>query len=363
MNRPGRLIALLSLLLAAIASASPEDARRVETSWLSAMETWSLETRAATTPEARAQALAKRPDTTPFARQMWQIIGYSLAEEWTLEPAAWFLRVTPGLLTTNPDGSTSPTFAKEIEAIRAAIEATHLKSPKLAPVCAALITSQDPRSLAILEKIQAGHPDRKIQGIAALGAALVLKSLGDDADLMRKRLTYLRKAIVESSDMEVGGITVAKLAEDELYVIRFLTKGRVAPDLTGIDSAGRPLKLSDHTGKVILLLFWSSTAQEAERLMQITAEMVEKFRGRPFTVIGVNSDPLEKLRSLEADGALTWPNFSDPAGKLTAEYRVGPLPRAFVLDGERKIHYSGSPGSFAELTAEALLAGPKPAAK
>jgi hypothetical protein len=33
-----------------------------------------------------------------------------------------------------------------------------------------------------------------------------------------------------------------------------------------------------------------------------------------------------------------------------------------VLDGERRIHFSGTPGSFAELTMEALLSELKPAA-
>ncbi len=64
---------------------------------------------------------------------------------------------------------------------------------------------------------------------------------------------------------------------------------------------------------------------------------------------------------MEADGTVTWPNLSDPANKLAAEYRVGSWPLVYVLDGERKIHYSGAPGSFAELTAEALLSEVKPA--
>ena len=48
---------------------------------------------------------------------------------------------------------------------------------------------------------------------------------------------------------------------------------------------------------------------------------------------------------------------------LAKEYRVGSWPLVYVLDGERKIHYVGAPGSFVELTAEALLAEVKPAAK
>ena len=38
----------------------------------------------------------------------------------------------------------------------------------------------------------------------------IIAGLGDDGEIMRKRLTYLRKAIIQSSDVELGGITVAK---------------------------------------------------------------------------------------------------------------------------------------------------------
>jgi peroxiredoxin len=361
MNHLSRLLAVASLLLAAESSASPAEAQSIQKSWQLAMENWSLETRAATTPEARAAAIAKRPDSIPFAREMWTQIGTSLDQEWALEPAAWFLRVAPGLRLPKADGTAGPAFATEIDAVLKAIETRHLKSPNLVPVCMALTGIRDPRSLNLLEKIQTSHPDTKTQGVAALAAAMILKSLGDDPELMRKRLTYLRKAIIDSSDIDLGGITVAKLAEDELYIIRYLTKGRVAPELSGIDSASRPLKLSDFKGRIVLLLFWNSTMQDADRVIEITAELERKFKGKPFTVVGVNHDSLEKLRSMEADGTVSWRNFSDPANQLAREYRVAGWPLVYVLDGERKIHYAGAPGSFAELTAEALLSEIKPA--
>ena len=362
MNRLSRRIAVVFLLAAASAAASPADAQQIQKKWQVAIDQWTVESRAAATPEARAKISSRRPDPTLFATQMWEAIGSELDEEWSIEPAAWFLRIAPGLLMTRADGSTTPAFAKEIEAIRKAVETRHFKSLKLIPMCMALVTTQDPRSLAVLEKIQAKHPDKKIQGVAALAAAMILKTLGDDKELMRKRLTYLRKAIIESSEIDLEGITVAKLAEDELYIIRFLSKGRVAPDLSGLDSTGQPLKLSAHKGKVIVLLFWGSAIQDAAKVVQITAEMVKKFHGRPFTVIGVNHDPLEKLRALQADGTVTWQNFSDPDNQLAGEFRVGSWPLVYVLDGERKIHYAGALGSFAELTAEALLSEIKPAA-
>ena len=358
MNRL-KLAAIFLLLAFPKADATQADSQRIQKTYQLQIDTWTLEMRIATTPAERTKAWSSRPDATPAAREMWSAIGTSLDQDWILEPAAWFLQNTPGLLAKDAAGLPKPIFSKENEAIRKAIEKFHLSSPKLGPVCSALAVSQDPRSLAILERIQGSHPDPRIQGIAALGAAMQLKALGDDEEIMRKRLTYLRKAIIQSSDAEVSGTAVAKLAEDELYIIRFLTKGRVAPDLAGVDSGGKALSLAANQGKVIVLLFWNSNVADAQRVVEITTAMAAKFKDKPFAVMGVNNDTTEKLRALQADGTVPWTNFSDPENLLASTYRVGTRPLVYVLDDQRKIHYTGAPGSFAELTAAALLEGLK----
>lgn len=351
-----RLIAtVLLLLMNAELPASPAQAQRIRKSWQLAMETWSLEIRAVSTPAARDAVLSKRPDAIKYTREMWTQISSSLDQDWTLESLAWFLGMAPNLRSTGADGKTSLVFSNEIDTIFKALEKYHLQHPKIMPLCMPLARTNDPRAVNLLEKIQKSHPDPKTQGVAALGSAMLLKSLGDNSELMRKRLSYLRKAIIDSSDIDLGGVTVAKLAENELYMIRYLSKDRVAPDLVGLDSAGKPLKLSDFSGKIVVLLFWSYDMENANQAIAITSEMKRKFQGKPIEVLGVNQDTLEKLRTLEADGTVNWRNFTDATGKLSAEYRVNALPLIFVLDGERKIHHVGSPGSFAELAAEALL--------
>lgn len=344
------------LVLHGSCPASPADATRIRKAWELKLESWTLEAKAATTPEQRAAIAAKRPDMAASAREMWAAISGSLDQEWAIEPAAWFLRATPGLLTRRDDGSQLPAFAGETDTLLKAVESHHLKSAKLAPLCMALVTIQDPRALALLERVVNENPDAKVQGVAALAASMVLKTLGDDGEIMRRRLTHIRKSIIQSSDVDLGGVSVAKLAEDELYQIRFLTKGRTAPDLAGVDSGGRPVKLSDYRGQVVMLVFWNSSMREAERTLELTRETARKFAGKRFAVVGVNHDPVERLRALEGDGSVPWKNFSDPALKLAGEYRVGAWPLVYVLDGSRRIHYAGAPGSFAELTADALLA-------
>lgn len=343
------------LLFSPRAAANPAASSLVEKEYQAAMEKWALELRIADTPDARAAAIAKRPDAHAFARRMWNIISPSLKEEWTVQPAAWFLGLASNLLIPQPGGAAAPAFPNECAEVRKAVEAWHIASPSLIPMCFALTAGSDPGTLPLLEKIESDNPDRKIQGVAAMAAAMVMKSSGDTPELMAKRLSYIKKAIIESADVEINGTSVSKIAADELYIIRYLTKGRVAPDLQGTDSAGRPLSLSASQGKIIVLIFWGSSNNDSARLVEFGNMLHEKYLGKNVAIIGVNNDPVSKLREFQADGTVKWPNFSDPENKLSAEYRIGTWPLAYVLDGERKVNFAGAPGSFTEFAVDALL--------
>lgn len=355
MQRLPLILALLALPLAGMSHATPPAAGLVEKEYQASMEKWSLEMRIAETPEARNAAIAKRPDAHGFAKRMWAAIGGSLKEEWTIEPASWFLSLGSGLLVQKPDGTPAPAFAVETQTIRDAVEKYHLKSPQLAPMCFALTSGNDPGTLSLLEKISTTNPDKKVQGVASLAIAMVLKSAGDTPELMAKRLTSIKKAIIDSADVEINGTTVAKLAQDELYIIRFLTKGRVSPDLQGPDSGGRAMTLAEHKGKIIVLVFWNSNVPQADRVVEFANGMAERYRDQKVVVLGVNNDPVERLRGFQADGTVKWANFSDPQNKLSAEYRIGTWPLVYVLDGDRKVNFAGAPGSFVEFAVEALL--------
>jgi len=347
---------IVGFLLAGAALATPSAAMRIQRSWEARVAEWGLRYKAAVTDEQRARLMEEMPDAQAALNEMWQVIGQSLAEEWTLEPAAWFMRTGAGITRTGGDGVAVAVFSRNITAVRDAVDKHHRMSGFLRPMCEALAATPNPQSLAILEKVAAENPHQKIQGVAALGAAILLGKLGDDPHITQKRITNLKKAIIQSADVAFGSGTVADVAKEELYVINNLTKGREAPDLTGSDSAGRDLRLSDFRGKVVYLVFWSSRMQERERVLRMVAETRRRFAGKPVEVVGVNIDPTATLRGMEADGSVTWRNFSDPGGALATKFRAVSLPLVYVLDGGRRIRYSGMPGSFADLTCDALLA-------
>jgi peroxiredoxin len=359
-------IASFWLLLAGSAAAgTAAEAEQIMTGYRAEMKGWHESLRAAASVDEQREAWKKRPDGQAAAQRMWRCIEGELASPWTLKPAAWLLRMAAafqgaGLARIqDPSAGAAPgaDWSSVISAIRQAVETHHLQSgePGLMAMCMALVEVPDPKSLSIIERVEDGHPDKKVQGIAALALSMMLKTLGDEGEVMRRRLAMLRKAIIESADVEIGGVTVAKIAEDELYVISHLCKGRVAPELAGRDVAGRPMKLSDYKGKVVVLLFWATWNGEMQQLLDLTGKLIKENADKPFALVGVNADATSTLKQLVADRVVSWPNFSDPNRKLADEYRIAAWPLAIVIDREGVIRYIGAPGSFVELTVDAIL--------
>lgn len=357
-------MAVLWMALGAAATAgTPGEAEAISSQYSKEMAAWMQTIRAAATPAARKTALEKRPDAAAFASRMWRCIGGQLDEDWTLKPAARLFRMSVALRRaggpTAQPGQTNPKkWVEIISRIRKALQDKHLKSANsgLVNMCMALVDLPDPETLAILEKIEAGNPKPEMQGVAALAISMVLKNLGDEGEVIARRLKMLRKAIINSVNVEVEpGVTIKKIAEDELYVINHLSKGRTAPDLVGRDVAGRPMKLSDYNGKVVVLLFWAAWNDNSAKVVEMAKRIKADMAGRPFELVGVNGDSTAVLREFVKNGTVNWPNFSDPERKLAAEYRINVWPIAFVLDRKRVIRYIGAPGSFVDLTVEALL--------
>lgn len=355
-----KIATIFLLLLAINAQASPAEAERIRRGFELASETWELKVKIAANPEERRGLLAKRPDPAAAATELWAEISPDLKEDWTIPYAAFFLDLTRKLTTTDAEGNTAAAFSAERTRILAAFTESHLGKPGIAPFCIALADSGDPQSLQVLEKIIETNPDEPTQGIAALGAAMLLKNLGDAPEVMQKRLTYLRKAIITASDQTVGGTSVADIVGDELYIIRFLAKGRIAPDFNGIDVSGKAVRLSGLRGKVAVVLFWDAKSPETDKVIDLTNQLVGKYAGKPVAILGITPEAGERIRELQGDGSIRWNNIIDPTDKLAKEYRIATRPAVLVLDPQGKIEYTGLPGSFAELTVDALLAGDGP---
>ena len=135
--------------------------------------------------------------------------------------------------------------------------------------------------------------------------------------------------------------TLGQVAEARLDDWHNLAVGKPAPEIKGVDVHGKPLTLSDYRGKVVALVFWGTWCGPCMREIPREKALVERMKGRPFAMLGVNTDAdaVAARKVMEAQG-VTWPNWHDGEpgeGPIAKLYHVRGYPTVYVIDAEGKI--------------------------
>ena len=137
----------------------------------------------------------------------------------------------------------------------------------------------------------------------------------------------------------------AKAAEAELYEIRNLGIGKTAPEITGEDLNGRPMKLSDYRGKVVVLVFCGDWCGPCRAMYPHERSLVKRLEGKPFALVGINSDrDPQKLNERIKKENITWPSWRDGGstqGPIATAWNVNGWPTIYVLDHKGVIRYTG----------------------
>lgn len=308
----------------------------------------------ATNPAQKSLVLLQRPDNSAYGARMVKEVRSSLREKWALPYVIWMLNYHTEL------------GERSVSDLIDAVGTYHKGSPLMGEFCVALVAAGKSDSkvagavmltqkkLKFMEAIVKEASSKVVQGQTALALSSVLAKMGDSPKINKRRLSLIRKSIIDAADSKIGKYSVADLAKEEIYRMTKLSKGVRAPELVGQNASGVPMKLSDSLGKVVILIFWSSWEQSDE-VIAFAKKMENTYLGRPVEVIGVNRDSTANFRKLvQADHSMK-KSFSDPNEKLFSIYRVQHSPVCYVLDEKGVIRYNGSLGSFADLAVSALL--------
>jgi hypothetical protein len=214
----------------------------------------------------------------------------ALAEEYPKDPVAvdalmqavWQVNTTPWPveLVGNDDAS-----ARAL----ALLQRDHVRSEKLGMVCQRISAGFRQEYETFLRTVLEKSPHKDVRGQACLGLARFLKNRlqrldlidekpdlarefaglfgadyleelqrQDRAEAAREAEALFERAAAEYGDVKLpDGGTVGHKAEADLFAMRRLAVGKEAPDIEGRDQDGKPFKLSDYRGKVVLLDFWS----------------------------------------------------------------------------------------------------------
>lgn len=201
---------------------------------------------------------------------------------------------------------------------------------------------------SLFESVARQNGDRTARGQATFGLALIAKrdfealeatAQGEAVrEAGRRAISLMEEVQRDFGDCpylhEGRPLTLAQKAGQELVELRSLRKGMPAPDIVAPDLAGETFRLSDARGKVVVLVFWASWCSPCMQAVPREKELVERYQGRPFVLIGVNGDrQLAAAQQAVSKNQIPWRSFwAGPDGALAEAWNVRSWPTVYLID-------------------------------
>jgi len=212
-----------------------EQVKAIQKEYEQVQEEWVKAFRAAKTPEERQKV--KFPEPEQYAARMLAVAEKHPDDSAAVDALAWTLG---GNLAYTPSATKAMRILKE----------KHAADPKVGKMggMLAYVRSKEAEDLlrAVLEK--ADGDAAKAAACFNLAQHLHNKGNGKEAEALYEKVTTEYAASANKD--------IAQRARGALFEIRNLAIGKVAPEIEGQDADGKPMKLSDYRGKVVVLDFW-----------------------------------------------------------------------------------------------------------
>ncbi len=182
-----------------------------------------------------------------------------------------------------------------------------------------------------------------------------------DPDAQEKEAEWLLERVVaEFGDVKhpLDKRTEGEFAAGELFAMRNLTVGKVAPEIEGKDDKGTTFRLSDYRGKVVVLTFSGNWCGPCVAMYPQQRTLISKWKDKPFALLSVTTDStLETLAMAIDEGKITWRCWWDGGtdGPITTRWGVGSFPSIFVLDKQGVIRFMDVKGKDFDAAVDSLL--------
>jgi RNA polymerase sigma factor (sigma-70 family) len=179
------------------------------------------------------------------------------------------------------------------------------------------------------------------------------EDLDEEAELVYER------AGREFADVKLAdGRTLGQVTPGDLTRLRQLIPGEPAPEIEGRDSEGKPFKLSDYRGKVVVLCFSGNWCGPCRAMYPQERKLADRLKNQPFAMLGVNTDnDLTTLRKSVSEGEITWRCWWDggQTGPIVTRWGVQGFPSVYVLDKAGVIRFVHVQGDELDKAVDSLL--------
>src|SRR5512135_3216492 len=133
---------------------------------------------------------------------------------------------------------------------------------------------------------------------------------------------------------------ISPLAQGEVAALTMATAPLKLPNLTFLDTDGKPKKLSDWRGHTVLVNLWATWCVPCRREMPALDRLQAKLGGKDFQVVAINIDTRdpEKPKNFLKEARLTSLDyFSDEKAKVFQDLksigRALGMPTSVLVDG------------------------------
>jgi len=155
------------------------------------------------------------------------------------------------------------------------------------------------------------------------------------------------------------------LAKGEMAKLDVATAAIAAPDYAFNDGGGKPVRLADFKGKVVVMNLWATWCAPCVAEMPTLARMAQAYEGKPVMVVVVSLDGATDLDKAKAFIGRHTPLafYNDPKARipwaLTPPAAGVPTTVIYGKDGSEKARLSGGAdwsGAEAKAVVDAVLA-------
>jgi peroxiredoxin len=148
----------------------------------------------------------------------------------------------------------------------------------------------------------------------------------------------------------------AEMLDEEIFVVRNLVPGNVAPNIVGKDTDGVEFELEEYRGSIVALIFSGQWCGPCRGEYPYHRFVLENYQDRPIVLLGINSDAeLETIQQAKIDERLPyrtwWDGHSQPdadvvaaEGPIATRWNVTGWPTIYILDEEGVIRFVGKRG-------------------
>jgi thiol-disulfide isomerase/thioredoxin len=198
----------------------------------------------------------------------------------------------------------------------------------------------------IVREVIQSHPDLMLRARAA-------KVLIAASEMRVRQSEGIKgsEAVRESLESQVGKLGVQELLDSvpqSVIDIEFCRKmlrtelkgqlpdveiGSDAPETVSVNLQGKPVRLSELKGKVVVLDFWGVNCGPCLRLIPHIRELVKKNEGKPFVFVGVSiDDEKEELTEFLKKEPMPWTHWWDSKKAVAEQWEVAAYPTLYVID-------------------------------